>query len=102
MTNTSITPKQAQALERFGLPKKEVDVLSFPEAKSMLDILFARASAGLATYKQVKTLSRFGLGFSDLTFDEARRLIEVLHKHEWRLPDGNVWELAGVKERAKP
>lgn len=99
MTKTYPTQKQVVALERFGVSPLFVERLSKAEAKVMLDELVARASAGLATMKQLYCLKKYKLDHRDLTMKEATALLDVLHKNSWKRPDGNIWQMAGIRER---
>jgi len=91
------TQKQMDAIARFGmeLPRNP----TFKQAKELLDKLIGRANHGFATMKQLKLLSKHGLGRRDLTMREASALIDVISRNGWRKPSGNIWQLAGIRER---
>lgn len=91
------TEKQVQAIAKFGMTLPRTP--TFKQAKELLDKLFGRANHGLATMKQLKLLSKHGLGRRDLRMGEATALIDVLARNGWRKPVGNIWQMAGVRQR---
>ena len=93
------TPNQLQTIAGFGIDTKQVRTKR--QATEILDKLVSRRRAGLATFKQLTTLTRHGLGFDDLTFGEASALIEALVKPsfgKWYAPP-DIWQRAGVRQR---
>jgi superfamily II DNA or RNA helicase len=73
------------ALAKFKVDQATIDGLSFCQAKEMLDLCVSRMKKGLCTIKQAKQLSRFGYS-PDMTFDEARKVMDALAKNNWQRP----------------
>lgn len=76
--------KQLRTLESFGL--ETGSVTSAGMASLLLNRLFERSKAGLATPKQVNLLSRYGLRAGDWTFEKASAAISSIAKNGWSLP----------------
>lgn len=91
------TEKQVTAIEKFGmkLPQRP----TFKQATELLNKLFGRANHGLATMKQLQLLSKHGLARRDLRMSEAKALIDVIARNGWRKPTGNIWQMAGIRQR---
>lgn len=85
------TTGQKNALAKFKIEQAEIDKMSFHQASQMLDRLIARAKQGNCTYKQAKTLARFGLP-TDVSFQQASQLIDRLAKNNWKPLTENIPE----------
>lgn len=79
------TEKQISAIESFGIDASTIEFRG--HAAKILDSLITRSQQGMATAKQVRTLTK--IGFKDVrlwTFDEANTIIKQLaasHWHYW-------------------
>lgn len=81
-----VTQQQVQALEKFGI---NGDGLTCGKAKMMLKTLSERASAGLATAKQIRLLEQRGfLHVGQWSFDDASALIGRISAAGWKIPSG--------------
>jgi superfamily II DNA or RNA helicase len=67
-----------------GIPKHEVDAMSFHRAKAIVDVIFKRRDSGLCTYKQARLLKEYGYDGACMTKDEATALIDRIAKDGWR------------------
>jgi superfamily II DNA or RNA helicase len=76
------TPAQLEALERAGIPSKDV---SFARASQLISEIKKRREKGLCTFKQARTLARLGLP-SDLSFDDADAALTELKANGWKVP----------------
>ena len=76
--------KQLRALASFGLETGDVTCAGM--ASLLLNRLFERSRAGLATPKQINLLSRYGLQAGDWTFEKASATIDSIAKNGWSLP----------------
>jgi superfamily II DNA or RNA helicase len=75
------TPKQVELLKRFKVDDPEG--MSQTRARTMLDVLFHRSKAGLATVKQVSWCVKLGMNPSDaraMTFDDASAFLDAKFK----------------------
>jgi hypothetical protein len=81
------TPGQLNALARFKIPVPPD--CSFSAASQLLDTAIGRCNRGLATYKQVQLLQKYGFKDAlEITFVEASRRLNELEKGGWRrLPE---------------
>lgn len=73
-------------LEGAGIPKHEIDAMTFYTAKRMCDVVSQRRDAGMATYKQARLLKKFGFDGNGLTKEEASAMIDRLAKDGWKQP----------------
>lgn len=75
------TVTTAEKLARFG-----VDAAPSAEnqAKALYRELSARRSGGLCTFKQARTLVKYGLN-TDMSFDDAGKAIDALAGNNWRM-----------------
>lgn len=81
----SATENQLKALERFGINTGDEMLKGY--ASMLLDRLIKRASSGMTTPKQIRTLERYG--FQDVgtwAFEDAKAIISYLAMHNWCLP----------------
>lgn len=76
--------KQLAALARFKVPIDPAKITR-GEASALLDKLIGRARAGMCTFKQANALAKRGLR-SDVTFDQARMILDQLAMAQWRVP----------------
>jgi len=86
------SPKQIQALEKFGIDQGTLAGLSFWKASQLMDKLITRSKGGLCSPKQAKLLSRFGIA-PDTTRENASKLIDFIAKRGWRPSQGEVNQL---------
>lgn len=74
---------QLTALEHMGMEASDMKDLSYKAARVLLDEWRNRKSAGLATFKQVRALRKFGIEAKDVTFDNAKRGLDYLANTKW-------------------
>ena len=88
-----VTEKQAQTLRKLGV---DPDGISCKGAASVvLNRLFKRIDAGLATPLQIRTLERYGMeDVGDWTKDQATRAIGLIAQNKWKMS-------ATVRERIR-
>ncbi len=93
----SITPAQVTALEKL-----RVDVparCTRAQATKLIGTAIMRRKAGLASYKQVRTLSRYGLDGKRMYFNTASKLIDAIASNGWRAVDqATVNNIIGSRE----
>ena len=79
------SPKQLQALEKFGIMPDVVE--SMGKASMLLDRLIKRKENGLTTPKQIRFLEQKGfLHVGTWSFEAASKMIGIIAKHNWRVP----------------
>jgi superfamily II DNA or RNA helicase len=76
----SATPGQLSALEKFGVDPKALKTMSKRDAKKMLDECIQRKNRGLASYRQMRQLQRFGLDAKNVPFERASAAMNYLHQ----------------------
>lgn len=79
------TDKQVATLQKFKVPQKDIDGLSFCGASQLLDTLIARMKNNQCTYKQAALLRKHGYS-TDVSMKEATGIIDALAKNHWRRP----------------
>lgn len=79
------TDGMVRALEKFKVEQKQIEKLSFWQAKELLDKLIVRSKEGKCTIRQAQTLAKHGYS-PDVSFQEANRLIDGLAKNGWKRP----------------
>ena len=86
----AVTEKQAAALEKAGIDPAGVG--SAGKASRLLDRLYKRQAAGLATPKQIRCLERYGFRHVGIwPFEAARHMIDRIAAQGWRgVPPGVV------------
>ena len=78
------TEKQIKLIEDAGV---DTEGMTKGRASKVLDVIFNRRKAGLATAKQVRKLRQYGFQGIDLwTFEQASQMMGRLAKNGWRLP----------------
>jgi len=77
-----VTEKQRTSLQKFGFDPNMVTCRG--HASAVLDRVFARSRLNLCTPKQAAVLQKYGYDASNLTFDEARKLIDAIAANGWR------------------
>lgn len=93
----AVTEKQAAALEKAGIDPAGVG--SAGKASRLLDRLYKRQAAGLATPKQIRCLERYGFRHVGVwTFEAARRMIDRIAAQGWRGAPPGVVPAAYVPE----
>ena len=81
------TPKQLQALEKYGIFPDEVQNSGY--ATKLLERLHKRKDEGLATPKQIRLLESKGfVHVGTWSFDSASRIIGRIAMNNWRVPNG--------------
>jgi superfamily II DNA or RNA helicase len=76
------TPGQISFLEKKGI--QEPEKLSKAQASAIIGKLIANSDAGLATYKQVRQMKKYGINTKDVTFAQARRVMDAIAANHWR------------------
>lgn len=77
------TEGQVNALRTAGVPDDELRGMSKRAAGKLLNSLTERRTAGLATYKQMRQLRRFGVEGSDITFERASAAMNYITAKGW-------------------
>ena len=82
--------RMRNGLAKFKVEDEAIQKMTFWEAKKMMGKLIERAEAGLCTYKQAKTLTKYGER-TNVTFEEASSRIDMIAKNGWKpLPDAGM------------
>lgn len=76
-----LSPAQAGVLERAGI---DVSRMGYFQQKQLLVEVFARRDNNLSTFKQSKTLARYGYDAQKMTFDTASALITEIKNNGWK------------------
>lgn len=74
------TEKQLEVLKKSGITHGEIDK---GQASALIDAIFTRRREGMCTYKQARLLAQKGLN-PDVTFEQARRALDLLAANRWR------------------
>ena len=74
---------QKNLLSKFGVEADYLQSLSRGQAGKLLDDLFQRRKNGLATYKQMRILRKWGITQGTVTFTQASEAISYLKTNEW-------------------
>ncbi len=77
------TEKMLACLQKFGIPKKTTEDLSYSKAQQLIGKCIERSEAGKCTYKQARLLAKYGYR-TDVSFDQARGLIDQIAANGWR------------------
>lgn len=85
-----LSEKQLAVLQRAGI---DAEGIGFSRASRLIEELKRRRAADLCTYKQAKTLLRYGLE-TNVTFRQASRLIDAIAANRWK-PISSV-EVRGI------
>ena len=94
----AVTEGQAAALEKAGIDP--AGVASAGKASRLLDRLYKRQAAGLATPKQIRCLERYGFQHvGGWTFDAAKRMIDRIAAGGWRSAPRGVDPARYIPER---
>jgi superfamily II DNA or RNA helicase len=93
----SITPGQVETLGKF---KIEIPAgCTRAQATRLIGTAIMRRKAGLATYRQIKTLSRYGLDAKRMYMTTASRMIDAIAANGWRAVDqATVNQIIGSRE----
>nr|DAD94028.1 MAG TPA: Chromatin remodeling complex ATPase [Myoviridae sp. ct7bD4] len=85
----AITPKQIDALEKFGINPDLIE--SSGKATLLINRLIKRKEEGLASPKQIRTLERYGFQKVGMwTQNDASKMISRICASGWRIPKGIV------------
>lgn len=82
------TARQAETLMKFGVPEKQIAGLSFCQASQMVGELIGRRQRGLCSFKQARTLARYGYETANMGFAEASQKMNALAANGWRPLEG--------------
>lgn len=90
------TPGQLGALERFGIPVEEG--MSRRQVSRLIGCAIKRIEAGLASFKQLRTLQKNGITDINISRAAASNLIDALKANRWRPLDRSVVDgiVAGI------
>lgn len=78
------TDKMKGYLERAGIPKHDVDAMTWWKAKKMADVVSKRRDDGLCSYKQCRLLMEYGYDGTCMTREEASAMIDRIAADGWR------------------
>ena len=79
---TRPSPGQVTMLRKFGIPIPED--LTSQAAQAILRREFARSSKGLARYKQIQLLARYGVSAENITCKDASARIDSIARNGWQ------------------
>lgn len=77
------TPKQKAALERMGVDQEDLKEISKRGATKLIGTAIARRKKGLATFKQLRVLARWGWTNPSISFERARAALDYLRQVNW-------------------
>lgn len=77
----TLSEKQAALLLKQGI---NPDTMSYAQGRQVLNAMFDRWNKKLATFKQLKALSKFGYTDKEMTMEAASNLLDRLSKNGWR------------------
>lgn len=83
-TGPRATERQLATLKKLGFAVDKTP--SRKEASNKIDQGIKRRERGLCTIKQARQLAKRGLRHEDVTFDEARWIMDQLASNGWRTP----------------
>lgn len=75
-----LSPRQIEVAQKFGVP---IDGLEYHEQRQLLDECFRRIKLGLCSFKQMRTLRKFGFDPKAMSFTEAGQRITELARNGW-------------------
>jgi hypothetical protein len=91
----SLTERQENVLRKQGI---DPDTLTYAQGKQLLNELFRRWDAGLATYGQTKILQRNGI-MAPMRREDASKLIDQIAKRQGWGKHGRVFKQLHSPER---
>lgn len=86
----AISPGQWDFLSRAGITDKDLASLGYDDAQKLVRTVQNRKQRGLATYKQLKLLARFGVTNPNLKLGQASAAIDYIKSRGWRDIDPHV------------
>jgi superfamily II DNA or RNA helicase len=78
----TLTERQRALLTKQGI---NPDTMPYSQAKQLIGAIIGRYSQNLCSFKQAKTLKKFGYD-GNMTMDEAKRTIDAIAANGWRRP----------------
>lgn len=93
------TERQIETLKRMGFAVDKTP--SKREASQQIDVGVQRRRQGLCTIKQARQLAKRGLRHEDVTFREARWIMDQLASNGWRTP-AEVQRRFGLERQGAP
>ena len=91
-----VTEKQAQTLRKLGVDPD--GILCKGAASVVLNRLFKRMDAGLATPLQIRTLERYGMeDVGDWTKDQATQAIGFIAQNKWKMSATVKEQIRGIR-----
>lgn len=82
-----MTPGQLEALKKIGLRDQDLEGISRTEASKLLGAAFKRMDLGLASYKQLRALKKYGIDDVRISFKRASEAMTYLQQMNWKDPD---------------
>lgn len=92
---------QLAVLRLKGVPESDLAGLSHRAAGNLLTELNNRRSAGLANYKQLRQLQRFGVNDRNVTFERASEVIDYIAKCGWNPQRVDPVKLSAILHRGR-
>lgn len=80
----TLSEKQRSIFSRMGV---DPDSMPYGQAKQILNAQFDRWKKGYCTFKQAKTLKRYGVETATLSMKDASSMMDQLAKNGWRKPE---------------
>jgi superfamily II DNA or RNA helicase len=78
-----IGQQQWMFLESAGIGEDSLKGMSHAEARKMIETVKSRRQQGLCTYKQLRTLSRYGVTDPNLSFHRATVMLNYIQSKGW-------------------
>lgn len=76
--------KMKAALAKFGFARDEIKEINFSQAQAMMKKCIERSQRNMASIKQRKLLSKFGVDAARMSFAEASKAIDEIAKNGWK------------------
>jgi superfamily II DNA or RNA helicase len=81
------TEGQRAALLKMGLKEGDLSTVSRSSASKLLDERGRRIEQGLASFKQLRALSKYGITDKSLTFEAAKGAMDYIQGNGWKVQD---------------
>lgn len=91
-----LTPRQREVLEKMKVPPDVTSKMGRRDFTRLMKAVSKRRQLGLATYRQLAVLQRYGVQEINVSFKGASKAMDLLAKRGWRRGAISPEELKGI------
>lgn len=91
--------KQKEKLRNAGVPNESLGSMTSSDASKLIGAMIVRRKKGLATFKQLSVLAKYGISKPNISFARASHTIDYIAENNWKPNQRTLLEMVSRKRQ---